>query len=211
MPRVLDTMLEELNLNLEANLNNATGFTNLGGRAEFHVEAHLQPYAEMIIPVILTGGGEGYKIWPDDANPLQIYHRLIDAENEESPTLGYGKNVFRFKIYNMRLVCFGTLRRLNDPNRNYNTEILQIVYNSFPKSLSEGEQIFIGNENANMLSVLGEEIQGADTKYLSVIHIAFSIEYQIKHRNDCGAPTYSQVVVFNDIAAITDNSYVITT
>ena len=62
MPRVLDTMLEELNLNLEANLNNATGFTNLGGRTEFHVEAHLQPYAEMVIPVILTGGGEGYKI-----------------------------------------------------------------------------------------------------------------------------------------------------
>ena len=209
MPRVLDTMLEEINLNLRDNLNNATGFTNLGGQTDFHVQAHLQQIDEMTHPVVLTGGGEGYKIFPDDEYPLQIYHRLLDTENEESPELGYGNNRFSKRTYNMRLICFGTLRRLNDPNRNYNSEILQIVYNSMPKELSQGEQLFIGNEDTNMSAVLTTEFEGADMNYLTPIHIAFAIEYQIKHRSDCGAPTYQQIVVFNDISCITANEYLI--
>jgi len=206
--RILDNILEEINLNIQAGLNSLTDFVNLGNQAKFYRETTLQEKDGVTFPIIKTGSGKGSRAVIDNEYPLIIYHRVIDAETREAPDQGYGTNPARFKDFQMRLFVYGTLKKLNNPNHDYTTDLMQIIYDCLPVSLDQGEKVMPKDE---ILDIIGEEFAGATTKHLSVIHTNFAIDYTIIQRIDCGsAVTNDPVITLNNLDFITANEYFIT-
>lgn len=208
MPRILDNILEELNLSIKQNLDALTDFSNLGSNSVFYRETRLFTRDEQTMPITLVGNYLGAKVSIDDRYPLTIYHRAEDVDNENNANLGYGAKSYRERLYNMRLYCFGTLKYLNNPTWDYNVDIQQIVYRTLPHSLSRKERILPGEENSNALTIIESEFNQMATSLITR-HTAFWIEYQIRQRSDCGDITNDPVVNFSDIVGLTGNTTVI--
>jgi len=209
MPRVLDNILEELNLSIKQNLDALTDFDNLGSNSVFYNETRLTTKDEQTLPIIVEGDYKGSKISIDDRYPLVIYHRGISIDNANDPNLGYGPRSYRERIYRMRMYCFGTLKLLNNPQWDYNVDIQQIVYRTIPHALSQRERILPGEESSNALEIMAEEFAGSPTKNLIVRHTAFWIEYDIRQRSDCGDISNDPITTFDDIVGLTGNGSVL--
>lgn len=208
--RLLENILEELNLTIRQNLDTLTDHITLGTKTQFYRNTKLTTKDGVTFPIVLTGSGKATKISIDNDYPLQIYHRLVKPETEEDPARGYGTKSYRFKIYQMRLFCFGTLKKLNNPNHEYGPDILQIVYNTLPVVLGQGERVQPDQENTDGQEILNSEFNGALTKHLATIHVCFTIDYTIRQRVDCGTPTNDPIVTLNDVDFISANSYYVT-
>lgn len=210
MPRILDNILDELNLSIKQNLNAVSGYTNLGNNSQFYNQTQLTQKDDIAFPVVLTGDYKGTKISLDDRYPLQIYHRIINANSESDPNSGYGAKSYYENIYEMRLYCLGTLKNLNNPDHDFNVDIMETVYYTLPHALSYRERILPQDRSANVLEILSEEFSGAMTKNLITRHVAFTIDYNIRQRSDCTTITNTPVIVFSDIAGLTANQFVVT-
>jgi len=209
MPRILDNILEELNLSIKQNLDALTDFTNLGTNSKFYRETRLFTRDEQTMPITLVGNYLGEKVSIDDRYPLTIYHRAVSVENENNVNLGYGARSYRERLYNMRLYCFGTLKYLNNPTWDYNVDIQQIVYRTLPHVVGQKERILPDEENSDAIAVIESEFSASMAASLIVRHTAFWIEYQIRQRSDCGDVTNDPVVSFSDVVGLTGNSTVI--
>lgn len=209
MPRVLDNILEELNLSIKQNLDAITDFTNLGTNSVFYNETRSTTKDDQRFPVILERDYKGQKISIDDRYYLTIYHRVVSDENETDANRGYGSKSYRERIYKMRMYCFGTLRYLNNPAWDYNVDIKQILFRTIPFALSQNERILPTSGSSDVLAVMNDEFEGAITKNLIVRHTACYIDYDIRQRSDCGSITNDPIAVFSDIEGLTGNSTVI--
>ena len=202
--KVLDNLLEEINLNLQNSLS-------YGSDIQFWEQAYLQEKDGKTSPLVNQGSENGHRISLDDRYPLQIYHRLIDSETIEDPTLGKGAFPYRKRVYSMRLVGIGNTKRLTSRSYEGNDDVKNEVYFAMPKNLVNKERVQAGNENTNKLDVLSEEFDGVSFPKLSLELIAFYIEYQISHGVQCTTTaTNVPPVLCSDVDLITANAIIIT-
>ena len=177
--RVLDNILEEINLNIKNSLD-------FGDEVIFWREAYLQAKDGKMAPLVNQGKENGHRISLDDRYPLQIYHRLIDSKTETDYSKGRGRYPYSLRKYTIRLVGIGDTKRLSLRYYEGNDDIKNLVYYSLPTRLSYDEKIASQNENTDKLFVLSEEFEGANFNKLSLQLIAFYIEYEIVQRVQCG-------------------------
>jgi len=175
--RTLNEMLEEI--------NSTIGGSMTYPKTKFWNEAFLQTKGEQTFPLVNNGNQQGYKISLNDKYALQCYHRVIDSETETDPNRGYGSKPYRIRVYTMRMVWLGNLKKL--PAKTYETtdDIKSGVYSWIPVILSGKETIRTTNENVNKIDVLSEEFEGVNADHLSLDVIAFYIEYEIRQRIIC--------------------------
>ena len=147
--------------------------------AKFYQLATLQTKDGKTFPAINTGNGQGEKISPE--NSLQIYHRILDSETETDTNLGKGKFPYQNRIYTMKLVGIGNMRKVSG-SYDTNDKIKNEVFDQIPQVLSGKEIIIPGDENIIREDVLGAEFDGINLDKLRLDLIAFSIEYEIKQR-----------------------------
>ena len=184
-PRLLHDILTELNQDIKNYLNSLSAFNLLGSNTTFYKQCSLQEKDGRTFPIEKTGSGKANFVEIDSKKPLQIYHRVLNADHENNTSLGYGAKSHRVRNFNMILVCFGTLKYLNNPNHDATTDFCKHIIDAIPTGLDQGETVIIGNENVDMLEVMNTEFEGATLKNFSVVNIAFTVEYTIIQRSDC--------------------------
>ncbi len=174
---VLNELLEDINARVATNLKLP--------KTKYYGEAFLQVKDEKTFPLVNQGSGNGYQISLDDNYALQSYHRVINNETETDYTKGKGKYPYTMRVYTIRNIWLGTLKRL--PTKPYETtdDVKNAVYTAFPTILTNKEIIKTTTENTNKLEVLNEEFDGVEFKSLSLDTIAFYIEYEIRQKIKC--------------------------
>ena len=192
--RLVNNILSEINGAIAQNLP--------GISFKFWTEAYLHTQDEKTFPVVSGGDGDGSIISFTDGYALQIYHRILDIENEESPTTGYGAKVRKFRNITSRLVGVGLRSKFTERTWETNTDILSMVYQALPVNLTY-EILIPGDEQPNKMTVIESEFAGQEYEHLKFDLIAFWIEYVVKQRADCGTISNDPLVTINDLAAIT--------
>ena len=172
----INELLEDLNKRI---------LTSLPFRAVLYEQAHLQPKNEQTFPVVNKGNRKGIVISPNDNVPLQAYHRILESTTDTNPELGYGKKAYRKRIYSVRNVWIGSLKRLPIKSFETNDELKNEVFKAFPNVLTNNEVIIPISESVDKLDVLSEEFDGINMSSLSLDLVAFYINYEIHQRVDC--------------------------
>jgi len=174
---VLNELLEDINARVATNLKLP--------KTKYFAEAFLQVKDEKTFPLVNKGSGSGYQISLNDNYALQSYHRVISNVTETDPTKGKGKYPYTIRVYTIRNVWLGTLKRLPSKPYENTDDIKNAVYNAFPTILTNKEIIQTTTESTNKLEVLNEEFDGNEFKQLSLDTIAFYIEYEIRQKIKC--------------------------
>ena len=198
--RLVNNILEEINGAIAQNLP--------GISFKFWTEAALHEQDGKTFPVITSGDGDGDVISFNDGYALQIYHRVLDIENEENPDLGYGGQVRRFRNMNMRMVGIGLRSRFTARTWETNTDILGMVYQALPVDLTY-EILIPGDEQPDKMAVMDAEFPNHEYDHLKFDLIAFWIEYVVRQRADCGTISNDPLVTLNDLVAVTGNQTVV--
>ena len=178
MVRNLVDILTEINDAIKAGLS-------YGGTSQFFTLAHIQTQNDKSFPVANTGSGNGTQISHNDTYPLQIYHRIITADQFSDPERGKGNKPYRFKIYNMKMVGLGRTNKINNVARDINHEVAEDVSNLIPAYGENREYIEPGQIEVIRSKVWDEEFNGFDISKSSLEYIAFTIDYTIQQRTDC--------------------------
>jgi hypothetical protein len=204
MPRVLDNILQEINLTIAANLS-------YSAQVQFWKEAYLQDKDGITAPLVNNGQEQGYRVSWDDRYALQIYHRVIDSDVSSDPATGYGKYPYINRTWVMQLVCIGNTKRLTNRAYEGNTDVASEVFLAMPATkLSGGEWITLGDINTDKLNVMQTEFDGAPFKSLSLQLIAFTLEYEILQKYRCNEQvTNTPPFLCEDVLAITSNGSII--
>lgn len=147
----------------------------------FHKICTLQTRDEKTFPMRNIGNGEGEQISWDDTYKLQIYHRILDVENESDPNQGIGNKPFEFRLYTMRLVGIGTRELLTVANYEDNDQICNTVSDAIPRFINARNYVQVIDHEVDKLAVYESEFNGA-TEFNSktLDGVAFWIEYTIK-------------------------------
>ena len=172
----LNTLLEDINSRIAQNLAYP--------RVKYFEQAHLQEKNGETFPIVNRGNGKGFQISVSDA-ALQCYHRVIDSETETDYTGGKGKFAYRMRIYTIRNVWLGNIRKLPAKVYENTDDVKNDVYNAFPTILTNKEIIKTNNENINKQEILDEEFSGVDLKNLTLELVVFYIEYEIRQKIKC--------------------------
>jgi hypothetical protein len=199
--RLVNNILTEINGAIAQNLP--------GISFKFWGEAALHEQDEKTFPVVSGGDGDGTIISFDDVYAMQIYHRVLDIENRESPDSGYGSSVRRFRDINMRLVGIGLRSKFTERTWETNTDILSMIYQALPIDLTY-EILIPGDEQPNKMTVMDSEFAGHEYGHLKLDLIAFWIEYAVQQRADCGDISNDPLITLNNITALVGGSYVFT-
>ena len=176
-PVGLNEMLEDFNAQVAAAMELP--------KCKYWQEAFLQTRDELTFPIVDNGNLKGHQISFNDAYALQSYHRVISSITQSDPTGGKGRYPYRYRVYTIRNVWLGNIKRL--PKKPFRTidDVKNLVYEAMPVRLTNGHNIFTQNESINTLSVLDEEFAGHDWSHLSLDIMAFYIEYELRQKIKC--------------------------
>jgi hypothetical protein len=144
---------------------------------------YLQEKDGKTFPLQNVGNGQGQIVHWKDTDAIRTYHRVISSENETDSNSGFGKNMRRFTIYNMRLVGIGTRSILTSRNYEDTQEFCEEIKQLIPAFLAPGATSIVQDSEVNKLDVYNVEFSGNDHKSISLMGIAFWINYQIKLLN----------------------------
>jgi len=173
----LNELLEDFNARVAANM--------IYPKVKYYEQAFLQTKDELTFPMVNKGNLTGHQISLNDAYALQTYHRVLSSNTETDWSGGKGKYPYRFRVYEIRNVWLGNLKRL--PKKPYHTidDVKTEIYNALPVILTNKELIKTNEESANTLTVLEEEFAGHNWGNLTLDIIAFYIDYEIRQRIKC--------------------------
>lgn len=172
----LNTLLEDINSRIAQNLAYP--------RVKYFEQAYLQEKNDETFPIVNRGNGKGFQISVSDA-ALQCYHRVIDSETETDYERGKGKFPYRIRVYTIRNIWLGNIRKLPAKVYENTDDVKNDVYNAFPTILTNKEIIKTNNENINKQEILDEDFSGVDLKNLSLELVVFYIEYEIRQNITC--------------------------
>ena len=172
----LNTLLEDINSRIAQNLAYP--------KVKYFEQAFLQTKNDQTFPLVNKGNGKGFQISINDS-ALQCYHRVIDSETETDYEGGKGKFPFRTRVYTIRNVWLGNIRKLPAKVYENTDDVKNDVYNAFPTILTNKEIIKTNNENINKKEILDEEFDGSTFDYLSLELVVFYIEYEIRQKIKC--------------------------
>jgi hypothetical protein len=173
----VNTLIEEINTAIAGSLAYP--------KAKYWNQAYLQEKDGQSFPLINNGNLNGHKISLNDTYALQSYHRIISPETETDYTQGKGKYPYVIRVYTIRNVWLGNIKKL--PQKTYETtdDVKNDVYLNFPVILSNKEIVKTNSENINKLEILSEEFEGVEFKHLSLDLVVFYIEYEIRQKIKC--------------------------
>lgn len=172
--RALNLILNDINTQIKT--------VSFGGKITARGLCYLQEKDGKTFPLENTNTKNGLKISWDDKYPLQTYHRILDVSKESDVTQGFGKNMSRVRVYEMRLVGIGSKTALSVANYEDNQEIAKTVADAMPDFISSKEYLEIGDMEVIKQNVYDSEWAGVEIKKLSLEGIAFWIDYTLKIR-----------------------------
>jgi hypothetical protein len=175
--RRLNEILENINSQISASLKYP--------KVVYYTQAELHQRNEATFPIINNGNGKGTVISPDGNIALQTYYRILSSETETDYTKGKGKYPYQFRIYTIKNVWIGTLKRLPAKSYESNDDVKNDVYAAYPVILQEKEIIRTVAESVNKQEILDTEFAGNTIKNLSLDLVLFSIDFELKQKINC--------------------------
>ena len=148
-------------------------------------QADLQIRNDITFPIVNNGNSKGFAISPDSTEALQCYHRVLSSETETDYTKGKGKHPYKIRIYTIKNVWIGTLKRLPAKVYESNDDVKNDVYKVFPNILNQKEIIRTVGESVDKNEIMSTEFAGNDMKHLTLELILFSIDYEIRQNIRC--------------------------
>lgn len=172
--RALNTILDDINTQIKT--------VSFGSKITTRGLCYLQEKDGKTFPLENTNTKNGLKISWDDKFPLQTYHRILSVEKESDTSQGFGKNVSRMRVYNMRLVGVGSKSSLSTAGYEDNQEIAKTVVDAMPDFISTKEYLEVEGYEVIKQNVYDSEWGGVEIKKLSLEGVAFWIDYTLKIR-----------------------------
>lgn len=141
------------------------------------------------------GWGDNEYVGFDDTHAMNIYHRVLSSTESSDLNSGFGTQLLRKSVYNMRLVVFGNMRKINDTDKDVNytiaPNVVAIIPNKINKSILDllGVKSGIVQTTAKIFDrprVFGDEMTGVEYK-LHPETLLFAIDYTITltYQADC--------------------------
>ena len=171
--RTLNTIIGEINTAIKT--------VSFGDQVTTRGLCYLQEKDEKTSPLENTGNRNGNRISWDDKFPLQTYHRILSPlEKEADLSKGFGKNAFRQRVYNMRLVGIGSRSKLTTNTYEDNHEFANAISDVLPDFITTKEYLEEGDHQVIKQEVYDSEFGGIDQKKYSLEGIAFWIDYTLR-------------------------------
>ena len=175
--RTLNELLDNINSDIAESLTYP--------KVKYWNQADLQIKDDKTFPIVNNGLSRGFAISPNSTEALQCYHRIINSETETDYEKGKGRHPYKIKIYTIRNVWIGTLKRLPAKVYESNDDIKNDVYKAFPTILNQKEIIKTVAESVDKNEIMSTEFAGNDMKHLTLELILFSIDYEIRQNIRC--------------------------
>ena len=174
-------VLDELLTNINSDIAGALAYP----KVKYWNQADLQIKDEKTFPLVNNGNRRGFQISPDSTEALQCYHRVLSSVTETDPSKGKGRHPYTVRIYTMKNVWIGTLKRLPSKVYDSNDDVKNDVYKAFPTILNQKEIIRTVGESIDKNEIISTEFAGHDLIQLTLELILFSIDYEIKQNIRC--------------------------
>lgn len=175
--RTLDELLDNINSDIAGSLTYP--------KVKYWNQADLQEKDDKTFPIVNNGNSRGFAISPNSTEALQCYHRVISSETETDYEKGKGRHPYKMRIYTIRNVWIGTLKRLPSKVYESNDDVKNDVYKAFPTILNKKEIIKTVGESVDKNEIMSTEFAGNDMKHLTLELILFSIDYEIRQNIRC--------------------------
>lgn len=141
------------------------------------------------------GWGDNEYVGFDDTHSMNIYHRIISAPETSDLNSGFGNKLMRRSVYNMRLVVFGNMRKINDTDKDINYTIAPNIASIIPNRINKAILDLIGvragvvqirDKIFDRVRVFEDEMQGVEYS-LHPETLLFAIDYSVTldYSSDC--------------------------
>lgn len=164
-------------------------------------------------PVSYKGSGEYELATFSDKNAMSIYHRITSMSENDDMNGGFGTNILKEENYSVRMVVFGSQKKVNNAGIDINYRLGDELKGLIPTSLASGHLSAIDAQTLRIVTtgvdydkarVFSEELPDTELN-VKPDHILLAVTYSIalKYLQDCKTNSCGDIPTSNSCDPVT--------